>query len=137
MSAVTNDEFPSVKLVIPARPRFLRLARLTAAGIGTDLGFSLQDIEDLRVAVDEACACLMQDCVDGTHKSVHHLELTYEVLGDKLVIGGSAPCAAGLDVEVHPVARELLDMTADEYDIRATDTGRAFRLVKHRQGASV
>ncbi len=132
-----NEDFPSVKLTIPARPRFLRLARLTAAGIGTDLGFSLQDIEDLRVAVDEACACLMQDCEDDEHKSGHHLELTYEVLGDKLLIEGSAPCAVGRTVEIHPVARELLDMTADEYDVYDTATGRAFRLVKHRQNAKV
>jgi len=134
---MTLDGSSSVKLVIPAQPRFLRLARLTAAGIGTDLGFSLHDIEDLRVAVDEACACLMQGCADDAHGSVHHLELTYEVLGDKLLIAGSAPCAAGMPIDLHPVARELLGMTADEYDVTATDTGRAFRLVKHRQGASV
>jgi serine/threonine-protein kinase RsbW len=134
---MTVDESSSVKLLIPARPRFLRLARLTAAGIGTDLGFSLHDIEDLRVAVDEACACLMQGCADDSHESVHHLELTYEVLGDKLLIQGSAPCAAGQPVDLHPVARELLDMTADEYDVTGTETGRQFRLVKHRQGATV
>ena len=97
----------------------------------------LGDIEDLRVAVDEACACLMQDCEDDEHKSGHHLELTYEVLGDKLLIEGSAPCAVGRTVEIHPVARELLDMTADEYDVYDTATGRAFRLVKHRQNAKV
>ena len=30
-----------------------------------------------------------------------------------------------------------LDMTADEYDVYDTATGRAFRLVKHRQNAKV
>lgn len=137
MSAMTTEETSLVRLVIPARPRFLRLARLTAAGIGTDLGFSLQDIEDIRVAVDEASACLMQGCDDDAHESDHRLELGYEVSGDKLIVRGVATCSPGVEIDLHPVARELLEMTTDEYDVRATDAGRSFRLVKHRHGASV
>ena len=50
-----------IRLSIPAELRFLRIARLTAAGIAGDLGFGLQDVEDLRVAVDEMCAALIED----------------------------------------------------------------------------
>jgi serine/threonine-protein kinase RsbW len=122
----------AVRLTIPARSRYLRLARLTAAGIASDLGFSLQAIEDLRVAIDEVCALLIEGCDDNAE-----LELSYQPEGDKLLIDGRCPCGEGRAADIHPVARELLEMTADEYDVRATADARTFRLVKHRQEASV
>jgi serine/threonine-protein kinase RsbW len=130
---MTDEYRPSVRLTIPARSRYLRLARLTAAGIASDLGFSLQAIEDLRVAVDEVCALL----IDGCDPDGAELELRYEPDGDKLLISGSCPCGDGQPAEIHPVARELLEMTADEYDVAASAGSRTFRLVKHREDASV
>lgn len=127
-----TDDNPCVRLTIPARSRYLRLARLTAAGIAGDLGFSLQGIEDLRVAIDEVCALVIHGCAEGAQ-----LELVYETDGDKLLIEGSCLGAPNAMAEIHPVARELLEMTADEYDIRAAADARTFRLVKHRQDAAV
>ena len=76
------DDSP-VRLVIPAHARFLRLARLTAAGIAGDSGFGLEAIEDLRVAVDEVCAILIEGAADGTE-----LELVYRATADGLVDRG-------------------------------------------------
>jgi hypothetical protein len=42
-----------VELTIPARGDLLVLARLTAATLGTRAGFDIEDIEDLRLAVEE------------------------------------------------------------------------------------
>ena len=36
-------------------PEFLRLARVTAAGLAGRLGFSFDEVEDLRLAIDELC----------------------------------------------------------------------------------
>jgi len=132
----TSSTEPTVRLVIPARSRYLRLARLTAAGIASDLGFSLQGIEDLRVAVDEACAVLIDGC-DANGHGEHEIELTYGIVGERLVIEGRSSCGAGEPIDMHPVARELLAMTADEYVLETVDQRRVFRLVKHRQDATV
>ncbi|HEY6533683.1 MAG TPA: hypothetical protein VIY72_15345 [Acidimicrobiales bacterium] len=120
------DDNP-VRLVIPARARFLRLARLTAAGIAGDLGFGLDAIEDLRVAVDEVCAALI-DGVDGDTE----LELVYQATSDGLVIEGTCTNGGGVP-ELHPVARELLAMTADDYSIYAAGDAVSFRLLKRRE----
>lgn len=128
---MSDEHRASVRLSIPARSRYLRLARLTAAGIAGDLGFSLQAIEDLRVAIDEVCALLIDGCDDGAE-----LQLTYEPAGDKLLVEGACPCG-GSAPDIHPVARELLEMTADEYDVQTAADTRTFRLVKHRQEAPV
>jgi serine/threonine-protein kinase RsbW len=117
----------AVRLVIPARARFLRLARLTAAGIAGDLGFGLDAIEDLRVAVDEVCAVLI-DGVDGDTE----LELVYRGTDDGLVIEGSCANDHGV-TDLHPVARELLAMTADDYSVYSAGDVVSFRLLKRRE----
>ncbi len=113
-----------VRLVIPAQPRFLRLARLTAAGIAGDLGFGLEAIEDLRVAVDEASAILMEGAGDGAE-----IELVYRAVDGGLIIEGSCE-NPGAEPEIHPVARELLAMTADDHSVYCTGDVISFRLLK-------
>ena len=50
-----------VRLVVPAAPEYLRLVRLTAAGLASRLGFTFDEVEDLRIAVDELCFHLLGD----------------------------------------------------------------------------
>ncbi len=120
-----------IRVVVPAETRFLRIARLTAAGVATDLDFDLRDIEDLRVAIDEMCAVL----IDGAEPGVE-LELRYHVDGDHLEIEGRCD-QAGDPPEIHPVALELLSMTADEFGVTGDGASRSFRLVKRRGDQSV
>src|SRR5689334_5467328 len=44
-----------VNLVIPAKTDFVGIARLAVSGIANRMGFSYDDIEDLKLAVSEAC----------------------------------------------------------------------------------
>lgn len=44
-----------VELKIPADPRYVRVVRLTAAGVASALNFSVDDVEDIKLAVAEAC----------------------------------------------------------------------------------
>lgn len=127
---MATGEESTVRLVIPARTRYLRLARLTAAGLAGDLGFGLDDIEDLRVAIDEVCAICIEDAPEGAE-----LTLVYRPGEDCVAVEGSCP-HPGPAAEMHPVARELLSMTADDYDLAVADGALRFRLVK-RSGASV
>ena len=55
------DKSPERSLVlsIPARPELWGLARMTVASVASQLGFDFEQVEDLRLAVDElsiACA---------------------------------------------------------------------------------
>jgi serine/threonine-protein kinase RsbW len=125
------DPYP-IRLTIPAEPRLLRLARMTAATIAVDLGFSLQDIEDVRVAVDELAAALIEG-----HEPDAVLELAFGSDQGSVLVTGEVVGGAGRTPELHAVARELLDLVADEYAVERGPTGRAsFRLTKHRGSAS-
>jgi serine/threonine-protein kinase RsbW len=120
-----------IRVVVPAQTRFLRIARLTAAGVATDLGFDLRDIEDLRVAVDEMCAVVIDGAVDGAE-----LELRYILDGDRLRIEGRCD-QGGTPPEIHPVALELLTLTADEFEVDGDGSTRSFRLVKSHRDPSL
>src|SRR3954453_20233667 len=118
-AAPTQDgNRPSViRLSIPAELRFLRIARLTAAGIAGDLGFGLQDVEDLRVAVDEMCAALIEDAAPGVE-----FEVSYRIGEGRLEIEGRCD-QPGAPPALHPVARELLSMTADDFSLDGDQDG--------------
>lgn len=47
----------AVELIIPARADLVVLARLTTAAIASKVGFTVEELDDLRLAVDELCVC--------------------------------------------------------------------------------
>jgi serine/threonine-protein kinase RsbW len=48
-----------VELRVPADPAYLAVVRTATAGLATRLHLTLDEIEDLRIAVDEACSLLL------------------------------------------------------------------------------
>jgi len=48
-----------IELTVPAQTGFLGVVRTATAGLAARLGFTLDEIEDLRIAVDEACVMLL------------------------------------------------------------------------------
>jgi serine/threonine-protein kinase RsbW len=54
-----------VELTLPADGAYLSVLRTATAGLAARLDFTLDEIEDLRIAVDEACALLLPDAVAG------------------------------------------------------------------------
>src|SRR5437868_15202224 len=55
-----------VELRLPADSGYLSVLRTATAGLAARLDFTLDEIEDLRIAVDEACALLLPDAVDAS-----------------------------------------------------------------------
>jgi len=117
---------PAVTLSIPASSRYLRLARLTASGLAGDLGFPVEAIEDLRVAVDELCAALIDGIDDATS-----LHLTYAEIDGGLEIAGRCDATGAAPVALDVVARELLTILADTYVLETVSDERTFLLRKH------
>ena len=48
-----------VEIRLPADSAYLSVLRTATAGLAARLDFTLDEIEDLRIAVDEACAMLL------------------------------------------------------------------------------
>jgi serine/threonine-protein kinase RsbW len=48
-----TDDADPIELVVPAHAAYATTARLVAASVGADIGFSIDDIDDLRLAISE------------------------------------------------------------------------------------
>jgi serine/threonine-protein kinase RsbW len=68
-----------VELRIPARPEWVALARLAAATVANRLRFSIEEIEDVKLAVAEACTAVIQHERHG-----EFIQLTCEALSESL-----------------------------------------------------
>jgi len=77
-----------VRLVVPAAPEYLRLVRLTAAGLASRLGFTFDEVEDLRIAVDELCFHLLGDDELELAAEGRTMDLTYSAAADSITITG-------------------------------------------------
>ena len=51
---------PDVELRVPADTAYVAVLRTTTAGLAARLDFTLDDIEDLRMAVGEACGMVLE-----------------------------------------------------------------------------
>jgi serine/threonine-protein kinase RsbW len=54
-----------VEIRLPANSAYLSVLRTATAGLAARLDFTLDEIDDLRIAVDEACALILPDTVPG------------------------------------------------------------------------
>ena len=79
-----------VRLVVPAAAEYLRLVRLTAAGMASRLGFTFDEVEDLRIAVDELCFHLLGDTDDQhpARRADRTMDLIYSAGADFITITG-------------------------------------------------
>ncbi len=80
-------ERAEVVLSVPADSLYLSVVRTAAAGLGARLDFTLDDIEDLRIAVDEACALLLKQArADST------VQVSFGLQPNALRVRASATC---------------------------------------------
>src|ERR1700728_1843104 len=78
-----------VTIRMPAEGAYLSVLRTATAGLAARLDFTLDEIEDLRIAVDEACAMLLSQAVPGSS-----LECGFTLGQDNMAIAVSVPCLA-------------------------------------------
>src|SRR2546421_12864947 len=78
-----------VVLVVPADGSYLAVLRTATAGLAARLQFPLDEIEDLRIAVDEACAILLAVAALDAE-----LACRFTVTDDTLTVEAAVPAAS-------------------------------------------
>jgi serine/threonine-protein kinase RsbW len=108
------DAPDEVVLTLPAAPEFVRLARLTCAGLATRIGMGYDEVEDLRIAVGEACSLLIGA---GARKGT--LTLTFgldaDAVGVTIAGGFDGPGVAADDTG--GLSDQILDAVVDEHEV--------------------
>jgi len=120
----SDDE---VRLAVPARPEFVGLARVTAAGLASRLGFTFDQVEDLRLAIDEMCFGLT-----GGKGKDGILELRFLLRPEGLTVQGKGSFSPPGPVHLSELSKVILDALVDEHSISDGADGPRFRLMKKR-----
>jgi len=111
-----------VRLSVPGSLEYVRVVRLTAAAVAARFGFDVEEIEDLRVAVDELASVVIEA---GSGRDI---AFTFTSLVDTFVVEGSGP------VDGQPVlddlTRQILSAVVDAFEISAVDGVAHFRAAK-------
>lgn len=109
---VERNDGDHVRLTVPATSAAVRIARVGAAGLGTRLGFTFSEVEELRLAVGEAAAQL---CDAGPQSS---LVVAYDIEPDGLRVTLSltaGPDGAAVVPAFSDLASTVLDTVVDEW----------------------
>lgn len=84
-----------VELAIPVQSNLLVLARLTAATLASRAELGIDEVEDLRLVVDELCLLATGTCTEGTLQLRYLLDDDSITIGCSLLDGRVADLAAG------------------------------------------
>src|SRR3954452_8446990 len=122
----TQPGTDAVRLSVPAALEYVRIVRLTGSGVASRLGFDVEEIENLRVALDELASMAIELAGPG------ELEVTFFTTDTELRIEGRAPVAEGVDVGVEALTAHILKAVIDDYDLVSRDGSVRFSCVTRR-----
>lgn len=111
----------AVELKVPAEQNMMLVLRLTTAGVVARAGLTVDRMDDVKMAVEEACSCLM----DGENPP-KCIALRFEDKGDALLISVCGDCDCGSSVieeDEAGVVRCILESLVDGVDVRMHENG--------------
>lgn len=108
----------TISLRLPSLPDYLGVARLTVSAVAHRLGFSYEEIEDIKLAVGEACSNAVKHAYRMDEKD-GVVALDCHVYPDRLVI---AVTDGGRGMESEPAADQLAPLYAGR-DIAELEEG--------------
>ncbi|WP_165990334.1 anti-sigma regulatory factor [Streptomyces sp. YIM 98790] len=124
-----SQDFVEVRL--PAAGAYLSVLRTATAGLAARLDFTLDEIEDLRIAVDEACAILLQQAIPGST-----LSCLFSLDGDALHVTVSAPTTEGRAPERDTFAWTVLTALAGEVESTVAEDRTVSISLHKKRGAA-
>lgn len=116
MPAADEPARADVELRLPAEGAYVSVLRTTTAGLAARLDFTLDDIEDLRMAVGEAAAMVLEVAAGD-------LTARFWLSGRTLRVVVATPVVGDVTIDEHGFAWQVLTTLAGE--ARASvDAGR-------------
>jgi len=112
---ILDASIPYIEFRIPPDPAYVRIARLAAGDMGGRVGFSIDELDDVRLAVDEMCAVLI-----GARGAV--IEIRMQARDRTLLVEGRVPDARA-EIAPSELSEMLLGALVDscEFSVRGRD----------------
>jgi hypothetical protein len=111
-----------VRLEVPGTLEYVRVVRLTAAAVAARLAFDVEEIEDVRVAVDELVSTVIEA---GGGAEVR---ITFSSLDESFVVEGDAQVVR--EPAIDDLTRQILSVVVDTFEVTTSDDVARFRATK-------
>lgn len=115
-----------VRLTIPARTEFVRLARLNAASLAASCGWGVDEVEDLRLAINEATTVLTSPEGDDP------IDFVFATDGTSVTVTGTRPGLASVTVD--DLVTTILGAIVDDHEFDDDGASARFSLRKGAGG---
>jgi serine/threonine-protein kinase RsbW len=129
MSAPPEND--TVDVTLPLRARHASVLRTIAATLGADIGFSVDEIDDLRLGLSEVFTIL----VDAADTDAARVTVRFRLDDDALAVVAEPAGAAGRPVEIDPLAGSILDSVLDDFEVTADGVRLVKRATERRVGS--
>lgn len=124
-----------VKLTVPARSEYAKTVRMTAAELASRIGMSYDDVDDVRMAAEEAFVFACSHVAAGDD-----ITFVFDIADDDLaIVVGPLPGRGGVDTADESADRYaafILESVCDEFEVQEGDGTCTLALLK-RSGATV
>ncbi|WP_055479679.1 ATP-binding protein [Sphaerimonospora mesophila] len=121
----------AVTVRLPAASAYLSVLRTATAGLAARLDFTLDQIEDLRIAVDEACAMLLRHAVPGTD-----LLAEFELTGQEMTVRVEVNTVGVSSPNREDFAWMVLTALADDVDALSDHSDHMAIVLRKRRGTA-
>lgn len=101
-----------VEVSVPLRTDFIATLRTVAASLGADVGFSIDEIDDLRLAISEIVSSL----IDSTTSTEDRIVASFEVGAAGVAVAITTE-GGEIDVQLDDLAASILESVVDEYAV--------------------
>jgi serine/threonine-protein kinase RsbW len=117
-----------VEVRVPASAAYVSTLRITAASLAARCELTVDDIEDLRLAVDEACSLLLPHAASDSA-----LDARFELAYARLEVQASVTSVDGAHVDRDGFAWTVLGALATSVEVRNEDGRLTIALTKRRE----
>ena len=134
----SNESSACVELKFPCKPEYVGVARLAILGVASRMKFSYDEVEDVRLAVGEACT-ISVEWAERNGASESNILLKSEITPDSLIVdiideaGSRNDGSRSNEAEQEPenLGALLITLLVDEVTVVPETAGTHVRMVKH------
>lgn len=80
---VTKQMTDNLGLLVPNKPEYVSVVRLTASAIASRMGFNIEQIEDIKVAIAEACTNVIKH---GACENDINYSIDFKLDDEKMIV---------------------------------------------------
>lgn len=127
-----------MELKFPCRPEYVGVARLAILGVASRMRFSYDEVEDVRLAVGEACTTSVE-WAERNGKTDTSIVLRSEIGQDKLIVDildeagerGDEGRSGDPEQESENLGALLITLLVDEVSVVPENGGTHVRMIKN------